>query len=48
MVGIAFLYFIEGGTEFIPDSIFMSILQFLAGILIFYFAESAIEVVNEE
>jgi len=48
MVGIAFLYFIEGGAEFIPDSIFMSILQFLAGILIFYFAESAIEVVNEE
>ena len=49
MVGIAFLYFIEGGSEFITTSkTFWSTLQFFAGILIFYFADSAIEVVTDE
>ena len=49
MVGIAFLYFIEGGSEFINTSkTFWSTLQFFAGILIFYFADSAIEVVTDE
>ena len=49
MVGIALLYLIEGGSEFINVSkTFWSTFQFIAGILIFYFAESAIEVSNDE
>lgn len=49
MVGIALLYWLEGGTEFINTTkTFWSTFRFVAGILIFYFAPSAIEVVNEE
>ena len=47
MVVIALLYFFEGGSEFINVSkTYWSIFQFFAGILIFYFAEKAIEVVH--
>ena len=49
MVIIALLYLFEGGTEFINTSkTFWSTFQFIAGILIFYFADSAIEVRNDE
>jgi len=49
MVGIALLYWFEGGTEFIDTSkTFGSVFRFIAGILIFYFAERAIEVVDDK
>jgi len=49
MVGIALLYWFEGGTEFINVSkTFWSTFRFFAGILIFYYADKAIEVVNDE
>jgi len=47
MVGIALLFLIDGGIEFVPSNALMSVLQFVAGILIFYFAERYIEVVND-
>ena len=48
MVGIAFLYFISGGSEFINLSdTFLSTFLFFAGILIFVFCERSIDLVKE-
>lgn len=48
MIVIALLYFVEGGTEFINTTkTAWSTFQFFAGILIFYFAEKAIEVKSD-